>query len=65
MVSVLLSILVLAVMGIIVPLTGLIGEQTYGSKLEDYITSHNPKDTADVERLERDYEVKMATKRFL
>lgn len=62
MLSVLLSVLVLAIMGIIVPLTGLISEQSYGSKLEDYITSHNPQDTADVERLEREYETKAARK---
>lgn len=58
MISVLLSVLVLAVMGIIVPLTGLIGQKTYGSGLEDYITSRNPQDTADVERFAREYDQK-------
>lgn len=58
MISVLLSVLVLAVMGIIIPLSGLIGEKTYGSNLEDYITSRNPQDTADVERFARDYDQK-------
>ena len=58
MISVLLSVLVLAVMGIIVPLTGLIGQKTYGSGLEDYIKSRNPQDTADVERFAREYDQK-------
>lgn len=58
MVSVLLSFLVLAFVGIIVSMTGLISEQTYGSTLEEYITSRNPQDTADVERFARDYQLK-------
>lgn len=58
MLGVLLSVSVLAVMGIIIPLSGLIGEKTYGSSLEDYITSRNPQDTADVERFARDYDQK-------
>jgi hypothetical protein len=58
MVSVLLSFLVLAFVGIIVPMTGLLGEQTYGSKLEAYITSRNPQNTADVERFTREYQEK-------
>ena len=58
MISVLLSFLVLAGAGIIVPMLGLIGEQTYGSKLEEYITSRNPQDTADVERFTRDFQNK-------
>jgi hypothetical protein len=58
MLSVLLSFLVLACAGIIVPMLGLIGEQTYGSKLEEYITSRNPQDTADVERFTREFQIK-------
>lgn len=58
MISVLLSFLVLAFVGIIVPMTGLISEQTYGSKLEEYITSRNPQNTADVERYTRDFQAK-------
>jgi hypothetical protein len=58
MVSVLLSILVLAGLGIIIPFVGLIGENTYGSKLEEYITSRNPQDTADVERYTREFQIK-------
>jgi hypothetical protein len=30
--------------------------QTYGSALEQYIVSHNPQNSADVDRLMRDYE---------
>lgn len=58
MFSVLLSFLALALLGIIVPFVGLIGEQTYGSKLEEYITSRNPQNTADVERFAREYQKK-------
>ena len=59
MLSVLLSFLVLAVMGSIVPMIGLLSEGTsYGSKLEEYIISRNPKDTADVERYTRDFDSK-------
>ena len=32
--------------------------QSYGSKLEDYIVSRNPKDTYDVEKLTREFEGK-------
>jgi hypothetical protein len=58
MISVLFSLLVLAFAGIIVPMTGLLTEQSYGSKLEAYITSRNPQNTADVERFALEYEQK-------
>lgn len=31
-------------------------DRTYGESLQDYITSRNPKDTADVEFLERQWQ---------
>lgn len=48
----------IAVVGIIVPLFTLVsGKQTtYGSKLEEYIVSQNPRDIADVERLTSEYD---------
>jgi hypothetical protein len=65
MISVLLTVGALAVVGIIGPLIALATEsQTYGSQLEQYIVSNNPKDTGDVERLTREYDLS-ASKRFL
>lgn len=65
MISVLFTIGALAVVGIVGPLVALATESTtYGSKLEEYIVSHNPQDTADVERLTKEYDMSV-TKRFL
>jgi hypothetical protein len=65
MISVLLTIGALAMVGIIGPLVALASESnTYGSRLEDYIVSKNPQDTADIERLTRDYEI-ASSKRYL
>jgi len=65
MISVLLTIGALAMVGILGPLFAMVSESnTYGSKLEEYIVSKNPQDTADVERLQRDYEI-ASSKRYL
>ena len=64
MLSVLLTVGALAVVGIVGPLVAMATESTYGSKLEEYIVSHNPQDTADVERLTKEYDLD-ASKRFL
>lgn len=66
MISVLLTVCGLAAVGIIGPLVALATESqsTYGSDLEQYIVSNNPHDTADVERLTREYDL-AATKRYL
>ena len=65
MISVLLTICGLAVVGIVGPLVALASESnTYGSKLEQYIVSKNPQDTADIERLTREYEL-ASSKRYL
>ena len=65
MISVLLTVGALAMVGIVGPLIALASEsQTYGSKLEEYIVSNNPKDTGDVERLTREYDL-ATSKRFL
>jgi hypothetical protein len=64
MLSVLLTIGALAIVGIVGPLVAMATESTYGSELENYIVSNNPKDTGDVERLTREYD-QDASKRFL
>ena len=60
MVSVLLAVGALALVGIIGPLFAMIAEKqpTYGSQLEEYIISQNPRDIADVERLTNEYDRK-------
>ena len=65
MISVLLTVGALAIVGILGPLIALVSEsRTYGSSLEEYIVRHNPHDTADVERLAREYDQK-AKRNFL
>ena len=65
MISVLLTIGALAMVGIVGPLVALASESnTYGSRLEEYIVSKNPQDTADIERFTRDYEI-ASSKRYL
>ncbi len=64
MLSILLTIGALAMVGIVGPLFAMATESTYGSELENYIISNNPKDTGDVERLTREYDI-ASSKRFL
>jgi hypothetical protein len=65
MISVLLTIVAIAMVGIIGPLVALASESnTYGSRLEEYIVSKNPQDTADIDRLTREYEL-ASSKRYL
>jgi hypothetical protein len=65
MISVLLTVGAIAMVGIIGPLVALASESnTYGSRLEEYIVSKNPQDTADIERLTREYEL-ASSKRYL
>jgi len=66
MVIVLLAISALAMAGIINSLISLISENqaTLGSRLEEYISSKQPKDISDVERFTRQYELE-ASKRYL
>jgi hypothetical protein len=63
MISTILTFGVIAGAGIIAPLI-YSKSPTYGSRLEEYIISNNPKDTADVERLTREYD-KSVNKGFL
>jgi hypothetical protein len=58
MIGVLISALVILVLGALIPALADDKPQTYGSKLEEYIVSNNPKDTADVERLTREFDKK-------
>jgi hypothetical protein len=65
MFSILLTIGALAMVGIVGPLVALASESnTYGSRLEEYIVSKNPQDTADIERLTKDYEM-ASSRRYL
>ena len=64
MLGVLLSLGVMAVVGVVLPAIADSKNSTYGSELEDYIVSHNPRDTADVERLTKEYDQK-AQRNFL
>jgi hypothetical protein len=57
MFSILLTLGAAVGAGIIVPMVTS-KSQTYGSQLEKYIVSNNPTDTADVERLTREYNQK-------
>jgi hypothetical protein len=56
MISSILTFGVIAGAGIIAPLL-YSKSPTYGSRLEEYIVNNNPKDTADVERLTREYDM--------
>ena len=60
MISVLITIITMAVIGIAIPLLGLLSDQSYGSQLEQYINSKNPVDIGDVERLTNEFERKSA-----
>jgi hypothetical protein len=48
----------MTVIGIAIPLLGLLSNQSYGSQLEQYINSKNPKDIGDIERLTNEFERK-------
>lgn len=56
MLGVLLSALAIFVLGAVIPALFSDKSQTYGSKLEEYIVSRNPKDTYDVEKLTREFD---------
>jgi hypothetical protein len=62
MVSVLLTLGVLALIGIVVGVSNY--QTTLGSELEEYIVSRRPQDVADIERIARDYQLNV-NKRYL
>lgn len=60
MLGVLLSGLVLLIISAVIPAFANDKPNTYGSKLEEYIVSHHPKDGSDVERLTREFDQKQS-----
>lgn len=64
MLGILLSLGVVAIVGVVLPAIAESKNSTYGSELESYINSRSPRDTADVERLTKEYDQK-ASRRFL
>lgn len=56
----LLTILTIAGIGAIGLFGALMADETYGSRLEEYIVRHNPQNTYDVERLAKEYNKKNA-----
>ena len=54
----LLTILTIVGIGAIGLLGGMFANDTYGSRLEEYIVSNNPQSTYDVERLATEYNKK-------
>lgn len=51
MLTVLMVAIVVAMVGIVLPLIGLFTEENYGRTLESYIMRHNPQNAGDIERL--------------
>lgn len=58
MLSILFLAISVALVGIAVPLVSLFTQETYGSNLEQYISSRNPQHPGDVERLAVEYQRK-------
>lgn len=58
MFGVLLSGLVLLIISAVIPAFTTAKDGSYGSELENYIASHNPVDTYDVERLTKEFDAK-------
>ena len=54
----LLSLLIITGVGAVGLLGGIMHQETYGSRLEQYISSRNPVDIVDVERLATEYQQK-------
>jgi hypothetical protein len=50
---------------IIGALLSLFTPTTYGSELEAYITHHRPQNGADVERLQKEYDLQNTSRSFL
>lgn len=58
MLGVIIAALVILIIGALIPAIADEKPTTYGSKLEEYIVSNNPKNTGDVERLTREFDEK-------
>ena len=53
-----LGLLVIAVVGVLGLVGSMMPMESYGSKLEHYIVSNNPRDAMDVDRLAKEYHEK-------
>ena len=60
MIGALFVALAIALVGIVLPLLGLLAHDTYGNSLEQYIMSRNPQHPSDVERLTIEYQRQQA-----
>lgn len=60
----LLGLLAVGAIGVVAVLGSMSSEETYGSKLEQYIVSNNPQNAADIDRLAKEYQEK-ESRRFL
>ena len=60
MVVVLISAIIVALYYLVIP-----KQDTYGNQLENYITSNNPKNVGDVERLTQEFDRKISDEKFL
>lgn len=60
MIGVLIAFLIIGVITFVAPIFSV----SYGSQLERYIVSHDPKDAADVERLTLEFQEKQ-TRNFI
>lgn len=56
MIAALFIAIVVALVGIVLPLIGIFTHDTYGRSLEQYIINRNPQSPGDVERLTIDYQ---------
>jgi hypothetical protein len=60
MISVLITIITMAVISIAIPFLWSLSNQSYGSQLEQYINSKHPTNIGDIERLTNDFQRKSA-----
>lgn len=58
MIGALFVVLAISLVGIVLPLLGLLAHDTYGRSLEQYIISRNPQNAGDVENLTIEYQRK-------
>lgn len=63
MITILCVLLTISVLGIMIFMLSEISTYAYGTSLEDYIISHHPKDTGDIDRLTREFEQRLYNQR--
>lgn len=54
MIGVIIAVVILMCVGAVAPM--LSSKNTYGTRLDDYITRHNPVDASDVDRLTKQFQ---------